>query len=621
MRRIFRKSVFSVPVSRGLPAVVLLSAVTTVSEGQAQTALDPETRAKEIAALAPVTEKANLRKAEVKELSVVMRGVELTLRANIEKLLDIWKFHEKDIPSVSRMRFMHRKAPEQIAAALRPYGYYRSTLEASLHDLGTKWQAVYRIKPGDRVAIDEASVKITGEGADEPEFKNLQLFAEENIKRGFVLDQILYENLKRSIENAAAKMGYFEAEFLAQEIVVDLESYSADVTLHFSTGKRYKIGEITLNQDVKWLSEDLIAKYVELEEQQNYDAGEIQRVQSDFSNTSYYRNVEVRASFEDAVDRVIPVTVDLKHKNPKQFVYGAGFGTDTGARVRFGVTRRRVNRAGHHYDLQANRSEIGFGVGASYTIPTLDPRTDSYGLGFNVEEENGAGRNFRGVGIGGNFQFRDDVWIKTYSLDYEFEENVAEDTTSTLLVPSLEWIRTSPFELENRINVFRGSFLRLDLSGGSNEILSDTSFIQAQVSAKGIRTYDNGNRVIGRASVGATAVSDFSMLPVSRRFFTGGDRTTRGYSFENISPGDDEGGKFLTELSLELEVPFRPSFSWAIFGDLGDAFNEGLDLRRGIGAGLRWRSPIGPVRIDLARGLDEPSGGNYHLHFGIGPDL
>jgi len=574
MRRISPKSAYTVPVSRSLPVVFLLS-VATVSVAQAQTALDPATRAKEIAALAPVVEKKDLRKAEVKELDVVMRGVELVLRANIEKLLDMWQFHEKDIPSVSRMRFMHRQAPEQIASALRPYGYYRSTVEASLHDLGTRWQAVYRIKPGDR--------------------------------------------LKRNIQSAAAKMGYFDAEFLVQEILVDLESYSANVTLHFSTGKRYTIGEITLSQDVKWLSEEMLAKYVELEENQAYDAGEIQRVQSDFSNTSYYRNVEVRASFEDAVDRVIPVNVDLTHKNPKQFVYGAGYGTDTGARVRFGATRRRVNRAGHHYEFQANRSEIGFGVGASYTIPTLDPRTDSYGLSFSVEEENGAARNYRGIGIGGNFQYRDDVWIKTYALDYELEEDITEENTSTLLVPSLEWVRTSPFELENRINVYRGSWLKLNLSGGSNEVLSDTSFLQAQVSARGIRTFDNGNRIISRASVGATGVSDFSQLPVSRRFFTGGDRTVRGYSFENIAP--EGGGKFLTEVSLELEVPFRRNFSWAIFGDLGDAFNDDIELRRGIGAGLRWRSPIGPVRIDLARGLEEPSGGNYHLHFGIGPDL
>ena len=101
MKRIFQQSVFTVPVCRSAPAVLLLCATVSIAQTQTQTeaqALDPETRAREIAALAPAVEKADLRKAEVKELDVVMRGVELTLRANIEKLLDMWQFHEKDIP-------------------------------------------------------------------------------------------------------------------------------------------------------------------------------------------------------------------------------------------------------------------------------------------------------------------------------------------------------------------------------------------------------------------------------------------------------------------------------------------------------------------------------------------
>jgi len=165
----------------------------------AGSATDPETRAKQIAALAPPSEKTDLRKEEVKELSVVMSGVETVLRDNIEKLLDIWQFHEKDIPSVSRMRFMHRKAPEQIAAALKPYGYYRSTVEARLSDIGSKWQVVYRIKPGDRVPVKNASVKITGPGKNDPDFIEIQKIADANIQSGVVLEQQLYDAIKQNI--------------------------------------------------------------------------------------------------------------------------------------------------------------------------------------------------------------------------------------------------------------------------------------------------------------------------------------------------------------------------------------------------------------------------------------
>lgn len=606
------------------PVVALLCA--TITAAIAQTATDPQTRAREIAALAPVTERTDLRKEEVKELSVVMSGVEKILRANIEKLLDIWKFHEKDIPSVSRMRYMHRIAPEQIASALRPYGYYRSTVEASLSDLGSKWQAVYRIKPGDRVPVANASVKITGPGAEDPEFAELQNIAEESIRAGQILDQQQYDVLKRNIQSTAAHLGYFDAEFLAQEILVNLESYTSDVTLHFRTGERYRIGEVELTQDIDWLSDELLAKYIELEEFDYFNAGEIQKVQSDLSNTSYYRNVEVRASADDAVEKVIPVSVDLTHLNPKQYVYGAGYGTDTGARVRFGVTRRRVNKSGHHYMAQARLSQIGFGLGASYTFPTGDPRTDSYGLSFGIEEEDSDSKKFRNITLGGNYRFRDGNWFKTYALDYQLEENIEEDSTSILLIPSLEWVKTKPFELEKRINVYRGNWLQLDLRGASNEVLSDTSFLQAKVSAKRIISFESGNRIIARASAGTTAVSDYSKLPLSLRFYTGGDRTVRGYRVDTVAPVDSEslevqGGKHLAEFSLEFERPFRPNFSWAVFSDVGDAFDDKMDVRNGIGFGLRWRSPIGPVRIDAGRSLDTPGKGNWRLHLGLGPDL
>ncbi len=587
-------------------------------------ATDPVTRAKEIAALAPATEKKDLKKEEIKELSVVMSGVELVLRANIEKLLDIWQFHEKDIPSVSRMRFMHRKAPEQIAAALRPYGYYQSEIDSRLSNLGSKWQVVYRIKPGERVQVKSASVKISGPGADEPDFKNIMAFAEENIRREQVLDQQLYDSLKSSIRSAAAKMGYFDAEFTEQEILVDLDSYGADVTLHFSTGDRYKVGEINITQDVDWLSDELIDKFVDLEENQYYDAGEIQKVQSDFSNTSYYRNVQVRASADDAVDKVIPVDVNLEHRNPKQYVYGLGYGTDTGARIRLGVTRRRVNTAGHHYEAQAILSEIGYGLGYAYVIPTRDPRTDSYGFNFNIEEEDSESKFFRSIGIGGYYSYRDDHWFKTFTLDYEVEEDVRADQISTLLVPGLEWIYTSPITLVERLNVYRGNSLELMLRGASGSVFSDTSFIQGRVTGKSIFSYDNGNRIIAKASAGATKVSDYSKLPLSKRFFSGGDTTVRGYDFDVIAPSEDGvlvGGRYLLEASIEYEVPFRPNFSWAVFSDVGDAFNDEPVLRNSFGVGLRWQSPVGPIRVDAARGLDDPNNGVWEFHLTIGPDL
>jgi translocation and assembly module TamA len=99
----------------------------------------------------------------------------------------------------------------------------------------------------------------------------------------------------------------------------------------------------------------------------------------------------------------------------------------------------------------------------------------------------------------------------------------------------------------------------------------------------------------------------------------------RGFSYEAIAPRDDEsnvvGGRHLIESSIEYEMPLNETLSWALFADAGDAFNDKPDYRLGLGVGLRWRSPIGPVRIDLGQSFDDPGDGNVHLHFSLGPDL
>ena len=129
-----------------------------------------------------------------------------------------------------------------------------------------------------------------------------------------------------------------------------------------------------------------------------------------------------------------------------------------------------------------------------------------------------------------------------------------------------------------------------------------------------------------RSSFGGTWVGDFFELPPSERFFTGGDNTIRGYEFEELGPEDDAGevigGTYLGIVSLEYEHPVTNTWSGAAFVDAGNSFGgEGSStgIKLGIGVGVRWRSPVGPIRADLAH----PVGGNQTIrfHLRIGPDL
>jgi translocation and assembly module TamA len=126
-------------------------------------------------------------------------------------------------------------------------------------------------------------------------------------------------------------------------------------------------------------------------------------------------------------------------------------------------------------------------------------------------------------------------------------------------------------------------------------------------------------------ALGALWTSDFERMPPQLRFFAGGDRSLRGYGYQELGPanalGQVGGGRYLAVGSFEYERHLVGDFGLAGFVDAGNAFNAGdADLAAGVGVGLRWRSPVGLVRVDLAVPV-AGDGSGLRLHLLIGPEL
>ena len=121
-------------------------------------------------------------------------------------------------------------------------------------------------------------------------------------------------------------------------------------------------------------------------------------------------------------------------------------------------------------------------------------------------------------------------------------------------------------------------------------------------------------------------VDDFNQLPPELRFFAGGDRSIRGFGYEGIgsrnAAGDVIGGDQLVEASVELERYWRKNFGGALFVDAGDAFlGSDFVLHVGAGTGVRWKSPVGVLRLDVAYPVKSIDSNSWQIHFNIGPDF
>ena len=509
----------------------------------------------------------------------------------------------------------------QAAEALQAYGHYAPVITTRLGDGVECWLAEVAIDPGEPVLLREVDIRIE-EPAD-----NSRLFAPvasgHMLVPGAQLSYAEYDGVKRQLLDIASGRGYAEAVFTESRIDVYPEERAADLRLHFEPGPRYALGEVTVNQS--GLTPDFVDSFHELESGVPFDNRLLTTTFVDLNNSGYFSSVDVQVLEADPVTRTIPVRIDLTPAPRRIVSYGFGYSTDTGPRFRFARTIRRFNENGHQLMIDAMLSPVVSEFTSIYRMPVGDPRFDwlNFNLGAKREETDTSLARSIEAGVR-RVVTRPNDWARTQSLSYIVEDfEVASQTGRPhLLIPGVSWTRIRG---DDALRPSAGSRLGFEIRAADEQVLSDTSFVQTTAQVKWVRTVTRRGRVLLRGNAGYTVDDVFAELPPSIRFFAGGDNSIRGFDFESLGPVDENGevigGNRLLEISAEYEHEIMPKWSLAVFADGGNAFNEeGLDLRTGAGIGTRWRSPVGPVRIDVAWPVNDPGHGP-RLHISLGPDL
>jgi len=554
-------------------------------------------------------------------VTIEISGIDALMKDNVRLFLSMEQQKNHALMSEGRLRRLHKKAPQEIASALQPFGYYRPLIETELTRTAPgQWLATYAIDPGPPMLIGEFAFVISGEMRNDPEFQTL--IRNIPLHKGDVLNHLEYENIKVSLTKLAYERGYFKARFIEHRVEIDLDAYEARVYLNYDGGPRYNFGEVILNQDV--LDDELLRRYIPFKGGDPYTLDSLIDLQHGLNDSDYFQTVEVSPGEPQIDGSEIPVNVALTPRKRNRYSLGLGYGTDTGARAKFGWEIPRVNSKGHRFDAGVGVSEIGYSIAAHYRVPVLDPRTDQMVYSAGVVKETSDSSESIVRSVGASLKRRRGKWRESVSLNYQKEDyiiaNISND--STLLMPGLNWSRTWGRDF---INVFDGLRFDIGLRGASKQFVSDTDFVQLQGGIKAINSLGQNNRIITRGSLGSIWTKEFDQLPSSVRFFTGGSQSVRGYAYRSLGPVDQNGlvvgGKNLMIGSIELEHSLNSKWALAVFYDGGNAIDSiHDDLEQGAGFGFRWKSPVGPVRVDLARAITR-AGKPWRLHLNIGPDL
>jgi len=559
------------------------------------------------------------------QLQVIIEGLEDQLLTNAKAHLAIYALHQQTVPSVFRVRYLMRQGEQELKTALMPYGYYQTQVSYELLQEDQQWTVRYQVNAGPISTYQTVTVTLLGEADQDTAFTRLIDDLAPTI--GDPVIHRDYEAFKSRLRNLAAERGYYDAFFSRSEVAIDSASFGADLTIEFNAGPRYLFGDTLFC--CATIGAELLDRFVQYQQGSGFNTRDLLDLQVGLAASDYFNTVEISPLWSEASDKQVPIEVTLTPNKRDRYQIGPGYGTDTGARLTLGFDRRWLNDRGHKLSSVVRLSEVQNTGYISYIIPGRNPARDSYS--FNAEVSDRSFEQQRSTLT--KASVRDirhyDRWHRTYELSYQREDFAFGDEPrqrSNFFIPSIEWSLIESTTLEGSRNIIDDGYrISVLLRGAHESLVADTNVISLKVSGKWVHRLNDKWRVLARAEVGALEADNFDLLPPTLRFFSGGDHSVRGYGFQQLGPLNEEGvvvgGRFMTANSLELDYAFQPNWRVAIFTDLGNSMRDWQEsLKQTVGIGVRWVSPIGPVRLDIANAIDEPDT-PWRIHFTLGPDL
>ncbi len=551
------------------------------------------------------------------ELDVRVKPSNDELKANVEGY--IGGVGDRDEEALLRFS---RGAEEQARKAAQALGYYQPQISSEVKG-GEKPRLVLNIDPGEPVHLRNVTIRVDGPAAS---LKGFRVPKSDQLKSGAVLNHGHYEDAKRLIQNQASRYGFFSGRFTRQKLAVDPQAGVADIELVYESGPRYALGKVSFAGDTPF-DEDLLQRMVPFKAGTPYDSELIAELNQALQSSGYFEGVRVDAAPTAAAAEVIPVAVQLETRKPRTMGLGLGFSTDVGPRAKANWTRHWVNAQGHSYGWEAEISAPRQNVGLFYDIPLDPPLTDKlrFAGGYQNEEISNTDTLSKLLTLGPEWHSKlPSGWQRVISLKWQREEYRLGDDSglSTLLMPGISY---SYLRSDNRIDPHNGYRLQFDSKVAKEGLGSDTNLLYGTVLLKGLTTVWDNHRFLGRVQFGGSATNGYKKVPPSLRFFAGGDQSVRGYDYQSLSPensdGDRIGGRYMVAGSVEYQYSIAEKWRLATFVDQGNSFDklELPNLKTGGGVGVRWISPVGPIRLDLARALDDDGG--IRLHFSMGPEL
>jgi translocation and assembly module TamA len=499
-------------------------------------------------------------------------------------------------------------------------GYFSPDIDTRLESAAGDWRVVYRVDPGPRTTVRSVTLRFAGAVQDAERAAGLRARIERNfpLQPGMPFRQAEWAAAKLAVLRPLLAGAYPAARVAASEARVDPAAHAADLTLTVDSGPLFRYGTPVIRGSERYpvsiarhLNPTTPGRPVRQQDLTDY--------QTALEASGYYAQASVRIEADPAQAAAVPILVDVVERPDKRVSVGAGFSTDTGARVQAGWLKRDLADCGLRLKLDG-RVETKSQAGLAELAWPRNAKGYDNSVGLQLKREDIEGQETRSALLAVKRGRTRGLVESTLTLQYQIEEQVigdAVDARNEALTANYAWTHRT---VGRAFYPRRGYVLNLQAGGALDALLSDASFLRLYARHTQHFPFGDSGRLIVRGELGSVLADRRDGIPTDFLFRAGGDNSVRGYAYQSLGR-TLEGGvasvRYLATGSVEYNHFFNREWGVALFVDAGDAADSVDDLSPvfGVGIGARYRSIVGPVNLDVAYGeaTDE-----VRLHFSLG---
>lgn len=546
-----------------------------------------------------------------KELDEVARGV-----------LKTFTLQSRGVRSTAALQRRADGDISELQRILRASGYYDAKATVEVAD-GASPSVTFHAQPGALFKIGSYSIAFRKTRPTLPETAVLDATAE--MPPGVVADGESIVESEARIVTYLQENGFPHAAFDSRVARANSETSTLDITVTFRSGPYITYGDVVIEGETG-IEEDYLRGMITWDRDAPVARSELNQLQERMASTGLFKTVSVRLPEhepgQDAADGAQPVTVQASEAKAKSISGSVRYDTDRGPGVRAGWRHRNLFGRAEDLRTELDLSLIEQKLSAELSRPRYPAARWTVFEGAELRNtfDDAFDEQAAEVQVGMRTGL-EDGWTVSAAVKGSVsatETDVESDTAYLIGLPlTARQIRTNdPLNATKGHKLFLSATPYMGLNDGS-----PTYF--GSVSAGGsyyLPVIGKDSLVLAaRARVSSILSGDLEDVPVNQLLFAGGGSSVRGFGFRSISPvdlGDETGGRFLAETGLEARIKVTDSFGFVTFVDAGVVeeepfpnFKERVNV--GVGGGLRYYSPVGPIRFDLAFPLHRRAGDSF----------